>query len=141
MITYRNDIAVDDYLKLRDAVNWKKVPREQAEKALAGSVYMVVAYDGDKAVGMARVVGDGVYMSLIVDVMVHPDYQRMKIGSYIMSSIMNTLETSVKGDDIMMINLMCLPGKEAFYEQFGLAARPNENMGPGMCRWINVKPA
>ncbi|QHI72195.1 GNAT family N-acetyltransferase [Aminipila terrae] len=139
MITYKNEIAVDDYLQLRDAVGWRNLPREQARKALAGSVYMLVAYDNEKVVGMARVVGDGVYMSLIVDVMVHPEYQKMKIGSYIMNNIMNTLESSVKGDDIMMINLMSVPGKETFYEQFGLAARPNKTMGPGMCRWINVK--
>ncbi|QAT41789.1 GNAT family N-acetyltransferase [Aminipila luticellarii] len=139
MITYRNDIAVDDYLRLRDAVEWKKVPREQAEKALAGSVYMLVAYDDEKAVGMARVVGDGAYMALIVDVIVHPDYQKMKIGSYIINNIMNTLESSIKGDDIMMINLMSLQGKETFYEQFGLSARPNDNMGPGMTKWLNVK--
>ncbi|MHC1723326.1 MAG: GNAT family N-acetyltransferase [Aminipila sp.] len=139
MITYKNKIAVDDYLQLRDAVKWKNVPREQAKKALKGSVYMIVAYDNDKAVGMARVVGDGTYMALIVDVMVHPDYQNMKIGSFIMNNVMTTLESSVTGDDIMMINLMSVPGKETFYEKFGLAARPNKTMGPGMCRWVNVK--
>ncbi|WP_312091303.1 GNAT family N-acetyltransferase [Aminipila sp.] len=139
MITYKNEIAVDDYLQLRDSVGWRNLPREQAQRALAGSVYMLVAYDDKKVVGMARVVGDGTYMALIVDVMVHPDYQKKKIGSYIINNIINTLESSISGDEIMMINLMSVPGKESFYEQFGLAVRPNKTMGPGMCRWVNVK--
>ncbi|MFV0516710.1 MAG: GNAT family N-acetyltransferase [Aminipila sp.] len=139
MVTYKNEIDIDNYLALRDSVNWRKIPREQAIKALAGSVYIVAAYDEEKAVGMARVVGDGTYMSLIVDVMVNPEYQNQKIGTNILNNILYTLENSISGDEIMMINLMSVPGKESYYEQFGLAQRPNKTMGAGMCRWLNVK--
>lgn len=138
MIIYKNEISVNDYLELRNSVGWRNLPREQAERALAGSVYMLVAYDNDNVVGMARVVGDGAYMALIVDVMVHPAYQNKKIGTYILSNIVNVLESSVTGEQIMMINLMSVPGKESFYERFGLAQRPNKTMGSGMCRWVNV---
>lgn len=139
MIEYRNEISITDYLRLREEVNLKKISRAQAEKALRGSVYIIAAYERDEAIGMARVVGDGAYMSLIVDVMVHPQHQNQKIGTTMLDNIMKTLENSVSEDEIMMVNLMSVPGKESYYERFGLLQRPNDAMGAGMCRWLNAK--
>ena len=57
--------------------NWSKV---QAQKALKKSYYSIVIYDNENAIGMGRVVGDGIYFT-IVDIVVRPEYQGKKIGT------------------------------------------------------------
>ena len=47
-----NTLNVEIYLALRRAVNWKKLSQTQAERALAGSLYTVLAYVDEKPVGM-----------------------------------------------------------------------------------------
>ena len=60
MITFKeNELNVDTYLALRESVNWKKLSIEQAQKALDNSLYIICAYDGERPVGMGRIVGDG----------------------------------------------------------------------------------
>ena len=39
-----NKLTVDEYLKLRALVGWKKLSREQAQKALDNSLLVVGAY-------------------------------------------------------------------------------------------------
>ncbi|WP_127792234.1 GNAT family N-acetyltransferase [Agromyces sp. LHK192] len=59
----------------RDAFDWDSLPR-----SLAGSTFGVVAVVDAEAVGMARVVGDGVKYFAVQDVAVHPHYQGEGIG-------------------------------------------------------------
>ena len=136
MIEYKNEISAADYLELRDSVNWPKLKNEQASKGLQGSMYIVSAWDGDTAVGTARVVGDGGYMTLICDVMVRPEYQGQGIGRGMLERIMDYLGKSVDEGEMLMANLMATQGKEDFYKKFGLRTRPNETDGPGMVRWF-----
>lgn len=138
MIVYKNEIAVKDYLRLRKAVGWVEMTEEQAEKTLKGSVYTIAAYEDSLAVGTARVVGDGTYMALIIDVMVDPEYQKRGIGYHMMKTIMEELEKSAGDKDVLMINLMSVYGRESFYKNFGFVERPNKTMGAGMCRWLNM---
>ena len=80
MITYSNNIPdVETYHDLRKSVDWAVFCREQSENALRNSCFCTVAKDGDETVAMGRVVGDGMYYT-IVDVMVRPQYQGRKIG-------------------------------------------------------------
>ena len=48
-------------------------------------------YDNENAIGMGRVVGDGIYFT-IVDIVVRPEYQGKKIGTAIINSILNYIE-------------------------------------------------
>ena len=88
-------------------------------------------------VGMARIVGDGGDMYLIVDVMVHPDHQKQGIGRMLLERINGFLGDLASDGRVLMVNLMATPGNEGFYEKFGYVRRPNEEMGSGMVRWIN----
>ena len=82
-ITYHEEIPdLATYFELRTSVGWNNFSVQQAEKAIAGSVYFVLAKDGDLPVAMGRVIGDGMYY-VIVDVAVRPEYQGKKIGSTI----------------------------------------------------------
>lgn len=137
MIVYKDRISAEEYNDMRIAVGWKVLDVKQAETGLENSVYLTVAYDGDRPVGMARVVGDGGYMNLIADVMVIPEYQKKGIGGQLIKNINRYLDDLGKDGLCIMVNLMATTGNEGFYEKYGYVARPNETMGAGMVRWIN----
>ena len=137
MIVYRNSISAEEYNDMRIAVDWKVLDVEQAATGLENSAYLTVAYDGDRPVGMARVVSDGGYMNLIADVMVIPEYQKKGIGGQLIKNVNSYLDDLGKDGLCIMVNLMATTGNEGFYEKYGYVARPNETMGAGMVRWIN----
>lgn len=137
MIVYKDRISAEEYNDMRIAVGWKVLDVKQAETGLENSVYLTVAYDGDRPVGMARVVGDGGYMNLIADVMVIPEYQKKGIGGRLIKNVNRYLDGLGKDGLCIMVNLMATTGNEGFYEKYGYVARPNETMGAGMVRWIN----
>lgn len=137
MIVYKNTISTEDYNELRLAVGWKQLNPAQAERGLKNSAYLTSARDGDRPVGMARVISDGGYMTLIVDVMVHPQYQGQGIGRALMVNVNSWIDALGEDGSCIMVNLMATPGNEGFYEKLGFETRPNDHMGAGMVRWIN----
>ena len=86
---------------------------------------------------MARVISDGGYMTLVVDVMVLPQYQGQGIGKQLMTNINLWLDSLGKDGLCIMVNLMATKGNEGFYEKLGFEVRPNDRMGSGMVRWLN----
>lgn len=122
---------------MRVAVGWKKLDPKQAETGLNHSVFLNVAWDAEKPVGMGRIIGDGGYMYLIADVMVLPEYQGRGIGRQLLENMNAWLDNLGKDGLCIMVNLMATLGKEEFYQKSGYEVRPNESMGAGMVRWIN----
>lgn len=137
MITYKNTIPVSAYNNMRLAVGWRGLDLAQAETGLKNSAYLTAAWDGDKPIGMARVISDGGYMTLVVDVMVLPEYQGRGIGKQLMTNINQWLDGLGSDGKCIMVNLMATLGNEGFYEKLGFEVRPNDRMGPGLVRWIN----
>ena len=76
-------------------------------------------------------------MYLIADVMVRPDCQGLGVGKAMLVRINEWLEDLGKDGRCVMANLMATKGNEGFYEKLGFISRPNDEMGPGMVRWIN----
>ena len=138
MLTYKHEIAVKDYNDMRLAVGWRPLEPKQAETGLKNSAYLISAWEGEKPVGMARVISDGGYMTLIVDVMVLPDYQGRGIGRQMLELINAWLDSLGDNGNCIMVNLMATTGNEGFYEKLGFEVRPNDRMGAGMVRWINA---
>lgn len=134
---YKNNISVKDYNNMREAVGWRILDEIQAETGLRNSVYLTVAYEEDRPIGMARVVGDGGYMYLIVDVMVLPECQGRGIGKNLLQHINAWLDDLGKDGKCIMVNLMATKDNEGFYQKLGYEVRPNDRMGAGMVRWIN----
>jgi GNAT superfamily N-acetyltransferase len=97
---------------------------------------MIVAYDGEEAVGMARLLHDGGFQAFIVDVVVMPEYQRMGIGKEMINSIIDYIYSHLDEGEIIYVGLMSAKGKEEFYEQFGFTQRPNDSLGSGMTQKI-----
>ena len=132
MITYSNDLKPEEYLCLRSAVDWAGLSPGQARRGLQNASYVVVARDGDRAVGMARVLFDFGYTAYIHDVIVLPGYQRKGIGTELMSNILGWLRDNSNPDEYMQYVIVAAKGKEPFYERFGFVSRPTDDLGPGM---------
>lgn len=135
-IIYDHDLEVSDYNNLRDLVGWGMIPEKQARAGLNRSDFVIAAKDGERTVGMSRVLTDGGCVALILDVVVHPDYQGKGIGRTLMQSVMNFINHRIELGEESYICLMAAKGKEDFYKKFGFEERPNDNRGAGMTQWI-----
>jgi GNAT superfamily N-acetyltransferase len=82
--------TTQEYAALRGAVGWKVPPPDQCETALHATVAGVVAHVGGETVAMGRLVGDGVFYSFVVDLVVRPDHQRGGIGSRVLAALERT---------------------------------------------------
>ncbi|MGN0690345.1 MAG: GNAT family N-acetyltransferase [Oscillospiraceae bacterium] len=132
MITYKSKISFEDYNNLRMLVGWNTITKRQFDNAMKNSSFFTVAYDGDKAVGMSRGVGDGGYHLMLVDVIVHPDYQGQGIGREVVSQFMKYADDSIESGEGISLTLLSAYGKEKFYEKFGFHIRPVGKEGAGM---------
>ena len=132
-----NKLTVDEYLKLRALVGWKKLSREQAQKALDNSLLVVGAYLAGQPIGMGRLVGDGAVICYVQDLVIPPQAQGYGIGSLVLSRLTQYVESLRLPGTEMMFDLMCAKGRERFYEAHGFLARPTEKLGPGMIQYMN----
>lgn len=137
MITIKtNEIMVDQYLAIRASVNWRELSVTQAQKALQHSLIVAGAYEGDQLVGMGRIVGDGSVICYVQDLIVRPEFQRKQVGSKVLNTLIQYVESIREEDTQMMLCLMCAKGREPFYEKHGFVARPTEALGPGMIQYL-----
>lgn len=130
-----NVLCYEDYCSLRESVNWINFSKEQIEKALDHSLYTVTAVENDRTVGMGRLLGDGMYF-MVVDIVVHPDYQKSGVGSKIINMILEYVDKETPIGGRSSIQLIAEKGKEAFYEKLGFKLIPHEFCGSGMRKVI-----
>ena len=79
-----------EILSLYRSVGWSNYYQrpEMLKKAFTHSLCILGAYENDNLVGLIRAVGDGWSVVFIQDLLVHPDYQRMGIGTALMNAIL-----------------------------------------------------
>ena len=100
---------------LRQAVGWNRMQRDLSDPRLRNAFHLC-AFDRERLVGYAAVVGNGVTDAYIQDVMVHPDWQRQGVGTQLMERVL----TRLKAEGFYMVSVIY--GEEAlrpFYEKFG----------------------
>lgn len=136
IIYKENTLSVEEYLYLRESVNWVPLQEEQAKKALAHSIYTLCAYSAGKPVGMGRMVGDGVVIVYIQDLIVHPDAQHRNVGRELLSRLIGHAKEIRMPGTQLMLDLMCAKGREHFYEHMGFISRPTAALGPGMIMYL-----
>ena len=137
MIIFKEDFRnVDTYLSLREQVGWIKLDINQAQKALDNSLAVITVFDGDKAVGMGRIVGDQSVISYVQDLIIIPEYLGKSIGSQLLNRLIAIVDDMTVPGTRMMLCLMCAKGREKFYMKHGFIARPTESLGPGMIQYI-----
>lgn len=61
-------------------------PREQLERALAGSLVFGL-YDGSRQIGLARVISDFAIFAYLCDVIIHEDYRGHGLGKWLLECI------------------------------------------------------
>lgn len=135
-IEYKEHITVEDYNKLREAVNWGALCEEQAEQGLNHSAYVVSCYVNGEIAGSARLLWDHGYMAYIADVMVMPAHQGQGIGRHMIEMILTYLKAQIKEGWRMMVVLVATKGKEPFYRKLGFRERPDAESGAGMDVWL-----
>ena len=135
-LIYKESISVDDYLLLRKSVEWIELCREQAQRGLENSAYIISCYDNTKVVGTARIVWDRGYIAYLSDVIVSPEYQGNGIGKHMVDSAIEFVKSQLKTNWKIKIVLISAKGKELFYKKFGFNERPNNESGSGMDLWV-----
>lgn len=94
--------------------------------AFENSAVTVFIYRADRLIGFGRAISDGAYQAAIYDVVVAPEFQRRGLGH----TIINTILTRLPPCNVI---LYASPGKEGFYEKYGL-----RKMKTGMARFTNA---
>lgn len=108
-----NTVNWERISELFQLVGWgKRNPAEIAAAFHKSSVVCIVKVQKE-IVGFGRTVDDGRYYALLVDVVIHPDYQNQGLGK----SIVNNLKDALQGYEF--ITLTAAPGKEGFYQKIG----------------------
>jgi len=131
MITYSENIPAEkDFYSLFLTTGWNekyKLNSKELILAVQNSWYYISAYDKEKMVGSGRIVCDGVVHALILDLIVHPDFQKKGIGD----QILDKLVEKCRQYHIRDIQLFCAKGYSGFYEKRGFKKRPDDAPGMG----------
>ena len=128
-------ITIDEFLEMVTSVGWKTYSKEQVEKALKNTMYMVKATVDGKLAGIGRVVGDYSIVCILTDVCVKPEFQKQGIGIKITSELKKLIEENIAYGEKMQIELTPTAGNESFYEKAGFKYNPDKITG--MYLWIN----
>lgn len=79
--------GIDDYRRLRSAAGLSAKSVEAAARGLANTLYGVSMIDGERVVGMGRIIGDGGCFFVVVDIAVQPEFQKRGLGKRIMDAL------------------------------------------------------
>lgn len=136
MKTLENMLDYETYYALRESVGWRNICREQAEKSIKNSYYSVVLQENRINIAMGRVIGDGMYFT-IVDIVVRPEYQGQGIGTMIIQRILRYIEEKMPIGGRASIQLISEIGKEDFYIKQGFKLIPHEYCGSALRKVIH----
>lgn len=106
-----------EYMELRVATGLSPRSREAADRGLPNSLFAVCLRNGEQLVGMGRIIGDGGCNFEVVDIAVHPDYQRQGLGSRIMESLTTFLRENAPSS--AYVCLIADGDASALYQRFG----------------------
>lgn len=107
----------DELVELYDSVGWSKYTDDPLRlyDAVGRSLRVVCARIDNRLVGLARIVGDGLTIVYLQDILVHPDHQRLGIGRELLRLALEPYQ------DVRQKVLMTddEPRQRAFYESMG----------------------
>jgi GNAT superfamily N-acetyltransferase len=123
--------SVDDYLRLRRVAGLTPRSVTAAENGLPHTVAAVIIRKDGRAVGMGRVIGDGLFYQ-VVDIAVEPEHQKKGLGKTIMASLMAELERITTAE--AYVSLIADGEAHRLYSQFGFKLTAPASIG--MAQWI-----
>ncbi|KFL42233.1 GNAT family acetyltraansferase [Lysinibacillus sp. BF-4] len=85
------NINVDQLEKLYNDVEWFAYTNDLPllQQALSQSLDVLSAWDGDELVGLVRIIGDGLTIIYVQDILVLNTYQNQGIATELMKQILN----------------------------------------------------
>ncbi|QHQ35313.1 GNAT family N-acetyltransferase [Algicella marina] len=107
------------YCALRVACGLSPRTPQAATVAFGGSLHAVFLHDGNRLVGMGRVIGDGGTHAALVDIAVHPDYQRRGLGRQIVTRLNAWCDGNLPPQTF--IALIVKPAAMPFYHSLGFS--------------------
>lgn len=107
---------------LFDSVGWCGRTENEIRETFGLSSFVRFAFADEVLVGCGRVISDLYYYSWIVDLVVHPDFQRHRIGSMILKDLSDQLK------DIRNIALVASDSVVGFYERHGWTRQADATM-------------
>lgn len=131
-----NTLYPELFLELYRSVGWEAPGLDQITIALEHSFVTFCAYDGELAVGMARLLGDGGMSFYIKDFAVRPEYQGKGVGHLLMTAIEEYIMSHIPNGWAVSLELISSKGREPFYEKFGFEQRPCDWDGAGMFKMV-----
>lgn len=127
-----NVLTAKDFVRLRVSAGWGELLEQQAQDALKNSLCTIAVMDQGQVIGMGRLVGDGVSICYVQDLVILPQYQGKGIGKSIMERLIAYTKEHGIPETNLTVGLFAAKGKEEFYQKLGFTIRPNENRGAGM---------
>jgi len=127
-------ISTKEFLEVVESVGWNTYSKEQVDKALNNTMYMVKAMVNGELAGIGRVVGDFSIVCMLTDICVKPKFQGNGIGLKIVNELKRLIENGVKDGEKMQIELTPTAGNEEFYKKAGFKYKPD--VITGMYLWI-----
>jgi GNAT superfamily N-acetyltransferase len=114
--------TVTEYRYLALSVGWSPpTDDDMINTILSAAIFGVVAEDKQhkETIGCALLLGDNVSFYYVKDVMVHPQWQRKRVGTALMQALTKWLEKN--GSNHALAALITGDVLESFYQQFGFA--------------------
>ncbi|KUP27435.1 GNAT family N-acetyltransferase [Kocuria rhizophila] len=89
-ISRSRDLDLSSLIGLYDAVGWSSYTRhpEDFGPMIRNAWLVISAWDAGELVGLVRVVGDGVTVAYIQDLLVHPAHQRQGTGRALLTEVL-----------------------------------------------------
>lgn len=109
------DISAQAIVDLRIAVGWDDLPQDYPA-ALKGYWGYIGGFDeAGTLVAWCAILSDGIRHAVLLDVIVHPAWQRQGVGSTMIAQALN----HIRSHDITIVHVDFLPEYAAFYERCG----------------------
>ena len=131
-----NTLTPELFLALYRSVGWEPPCIEQVKAALQNTLATFTCYDGDRPVGMARVIGDGGMSFYIKDFAVVPSSQGKGVGKCLLTALEQYVKECKPLEWAVSLELISSKDAVDFYERFGFEKRPCDGVGPGMFKMI-----
>ena len=123
-----NELTAEEFISLWESV-WDGAPSlEQTKLAMQNTVFRVSVYDGEKAIAMARMIGDMGLCYYIKDVVVHPEYQGKGIGRTLINELLKFVNDNGIKDTQVFVELAAVPDKMPFYEKIGFTTNEAQRL-------------
>lgn len=132
-IQYDNRITLEEFRKLlKSAKGWEitaSASDKQLKNAIENSMFISVAKEKEKVVGLARIVGDNSLKGMLCDVLILPDYQNRGIGKNIIKNIMQMVEDYLEVGEQFLLELCPVEETIEFYKKCGFIYDKNDMIG------------